>query len=67
MGQSVHPTSRRQARVLLDVETDAPIILIPESSHSHRLLVANLGISFYVCSKVYVGVTVIVHQGWATS
>ena len=43
VGQSVHLTSRRQARVRLDVEAEAPIILIPESSHSQRLLVANLG------------------------
>jgi len=43
VGQSVHQTSRRQARVLLDIEADAPIILIPESSHSQRLIVANLG------------------------
>ncbi|XP_076824042.1 intermembrane lipid transfer protein VPS13D-like isoform X2 [Clavelina lepadiformis] len=43
IGQNVRTTSRRQARVLLNIEADAPVILIPESSHADRLLVANLG------------------------
>ncbi|XP_076807510.1 intermembrane lipid transfer protein VPS13D-like [Clavelina lepadiformis] len=43
VGQNVRTTSCRQARVLLSIEADAPIILIPESSHTDRLLVANLG------------------------
>lgn len=36
-----HP--QRAARILLDIEAGAPVILIPESSRSPRLIVANLG------------------------
>lgn len=43
VGQSIRSSSCRQARVRLDIETGAAIILIPESSHADRLLVANLG------------------------
>lgn len=35
--------SQRAARVLLDIEAGAPVLLIPESSRSKRLIVANLG------------------------
>ncbi|KTF87777.1 hypothetical protein cypCar_00034814, partial [Cyprinus carpio] len=34
---------QRAARVLLDIEAGAPVLLIPESSRSKRLIVANLG------------------------
>jgi len=43
VGQNVRSSACRQARVKLDIEADAPVILIPESSHAERLLVANLG------------------------
>lgn len=36
-----HP--QRASRVLLDIEAGAPVILIPESSCSPRVVVANLG------------------------
>lgn len=36
-----HP--QRASRVLLDIEAGAPVILIPESSRSPRVIVANLG------------------------
>lgn len=36
-----HP--QRASRVLLDIEAGAPVILIPESSKSPRVIVANLG------------------------
>lgn len=36
-----HP--QRASRVLLDIEAGAPVILVPESSSSPRLVVANLG------------------------
>ncbi|XP_069382319.1 intermembrane lipid transfer protein VPS13D isoform X3 [Paralichthys olivaceus] len=36
-----HP--QRASRVLLDIEAGAPVILIPESSQSTRVIVANLG------------------------
>lgn len=36
-----HP--QRASRVLLDIEAGAPVIVIPESSCSTRVIVANLG------------------------
>ncbi|KAI5095714.1 vacuolar protein sorting-associated protein 13D isoform X1, partial [Silurus meridionalis] len=42
-GQAVREHSQRASRVLLDIEAGAPVLLIPESSHSKRLIVANLG------------------------
>ncbi|XP_056588171.1 intermembrane lipid transfer protein VPS13D [Triplophysa dalaica] len=42
-GQAVCERSQRAARVLLDIEAGAPVLLIPESSRSKRLIVANLG------------------------
>ncbi|XP_053338052.1 intermembrane lipid transfer protein VPS13D isoform X1 [Clarias gariepinus] len=42
-GQAVRECSQRAPRVLLDIEAGAPVLLIPESSHSKRLIVANLG------------------------
>nr|XP_018668116.1 vacuolar protein sorting-associated protein 13D [Ciona intestinalis] len=43
VGQSVRVAACRQARIALDFETGPAIILIPESSHTHRVVVANLG------------------------
>ncbi|TSM04819.1 Vacuolar protein sorting-associated protein 13D [Bagarius yarrelli] len=42
-GQAVRERPQRASRVLLDIKAGAPVLLIPESSHSKRLLVANLG------------------------
>ncbi|KAJ7306493.1 hypothetical protein JRQ81_009848 [Phrynocephalus forsythii] len=42
-GQMVRDQAQRAARVLLDIEAGAPVLLIPESSRSVRLIVANLG------------------------
>uniref|UniRef100_A0A8C1KFS4 Vacuolar protein sorting 13 homolog D n=1 Tax=Cyprinus carpio TaxID=7962 RepID=A0A8C1KFS4_CYPCA len=42
-GQAVRERPQRAARVLLDIEAGAPVLLIPESSRSKRLIVANLG------------------------
>ncbi|XP_060794237.1 intermembrane lipid transfer protein VPS13D isoform X2 [Neoarius graeffei] len=42
-GQVVRERPQRASRVLLDIEAGAPVLLIPESSHSKRLIVANLG------------------------
>ncbi|XP_035798448.2 intermembrane lipid transfer protein VPS13D isoform X2 [Amphiprion ocellaris] len=42
-GQAVRDHPQRASRVLLDVEAGAPVILIPESSQSSRVIVANLG------------------------
>ncbi|XP_058265239.1 intermembrane lipid transfer protein VPS13D isoform X4 [Hemibagrus wyckioides] len=42
-GQAVRERPQRASRVLLDIEAGAPVLLIPESSHSKRLIVANLG------------------------
>ncbi|XP_053498784.1 intermembrane lipid transfer protein VPS13D isoform X2 [Ictalurus furcatus] len=42
-GQAVREHPQRASRVLLDIEAGAPVLLIPESSHSKRLIVANLG------------------------
>ncbi|XP_066528182.1 intermembrane lipid transfer protein VPS13D isoform X2 [Hoplias malabaricus] len=42
-GQAVHERPQRASRMLLDIEAGAPVLLIPESSRSKRLIVANLG------------------------
>ncbi|KAJ8264877.1 hypothetical protein COCON_G00139760 [Conger conger] len=42
-GQAVRERAQRASRVLLDIEAGAPVLLIPESSRSPRLIVANLG------------------------
>lgn len=39
----VRERPQRASRVLLDIEAGAPVLLIPESSRSPRLIVANLG------------------------
>ncbi|XP_035236927.1 vacuolar protein sorting-associated protein 13D isoform X1 [Anguilla anguilla] len=42
-GQAVRERAQRASRVLLDIEAGAPVLLIPESWRSPRLIVANLG------------------------
>ncbi|XP_039698117.1 intermembrane lipid transfer protein VPS13D isoform X2 [Pteropus medius] len=42
-GQTVRQQAQRCSRVLLDIEAGAPVLLIPESSRSNNLIVANLG------------------------
>ncbi|XP_027135435.1 vacuolar protein sorting-associated protein 13D isoform X3 [Larimichthys crocea] len=42
-GQAVRDHPQRASRVLLDIDAGAPVILIPESSRSPRVIVANLG------------------------
>ncbi|XP_056409596.1 intermembrane lipid transfer protein VPS13D [Hyla sarda] len=42
-GQSVRDQAQRASRILLDIEAGAPVLLIPESSQSKNLIVANLG------------------------
>ncbi|XP_074831975.1 intermembrane lipid transfer protein VPS13D isoform X2 [Carettochelys insculpta] len=42
-GQTVRDQAQRASRVFLDIEAGAPVLLIPESSKSNNLLVANLG------------------------
>ncbi|CAN9515953.1 unnamed protein product [Ophioblennius macclurei] len=42
-GQTVRDHPQRASRVLLDIEAGAPVIVIPESSRSPRVIVANLG------------------------
>ncbi|XP_072553553.1 intermembrane lipid transfer protein VPS13D isoform X2 [Salminus brasiliensis] len=42
-GQAVRERPQRASRMLLDIEAGAPVLLIPESSRSKRLIVANLG------------------------
>ncbi|XP_077168382.1 intermembrane lipid transfer protein VPS13D isoform X2 [Paroedura picta] len=42
-GQTVRDQAQRASRVLLDIEAGAPVLLIPESSRSSHLIVANLG------------------------
>uniref|UniRef100_A0A8D0SBU7 UBA domain-containing protein n=2 Tax=Sus scrofa TaxID=9823 RepID=A0A8D0SBU7_PIG len=39
----VRDQAQRGSRVLLDIEAGAPVLLIPESSRSNNLIVANLG------------------------
>nr|XP_015192573.1 PREDICTED: vacuolar protein sorting-associated protein 13D isoform X1 [Lepisosteus oculatus] len=42
-GQAVRERPQRASRVLLDIQAGAPVLLIPESARSPRLIVANLG------------------------
>ncbi|XP_044138116.1 LOW QUALITY PROTEIN: vacuolar protein sorting-associated protein 13D [Bufo gargarizans] len=42
-GQTVRDQAQRASRILLDIEAGAPVLLIPESSRSKNLIVANLG------------------------
>ncbi|KAM4610547.1 intermembrane lipid transfer protein VPS13D [Polymixia lowei] len=42
-GQAVREHPQRASRVLLDIAAGAPVLLIPESSRSPRVIVANLG------------------------
>ncbi|XP_069467009.1 intermembrane lipid transfer protein VPS13D [Ambystoma mexicanum] len=42
-GQTVTDQAQRGSRILLDIEAGAPVLLIPESSTSNNLIVANLG------------------------
>ncbi|XP_046280637.1 intermembrane lipid transfer protein VPS13D isoform X2 [Marmota monax] len=42
-GQTVRDQAQRCSRILLDIEAGAPVLLIPESSRSNKLIVANLG------------------------
>ncbi|XP_030623060.1 vacuolar protein sorting-associated protein 13D [Chanos chanos] len=42
-GQAVRERPQRASRMLLDIEAGAPVLLIPESSRSPHLIVANLG------------------------
>ncbi|XP_068096572.1 intermembrane lipid transfer protein VPS13D isoform X2 [Hyperolius riggenbachi] len=42
-GQLVRDQAQRASRILLDIEAGAPVLLIPESSRSNHLIVANLG------------------------
>ncbi|KAM6924954.1 intermembrane lipid transfer protein VPS13D [Xenentodon cancila] len=42
-GQAVREKPQRASRVLLDIQAGAPVILIPESSWSPRVIVVNLG------------------------
>ncbi|KAM4015734.1 LOW QUALITY PROTEIN: intermembrane lipid transfer protein VPS13D [Anomaloglossus baeobatrachus] len=42
-GQTVRDQAQRASRILLDIEAGAPVLLIPESSRSNKLIVANLG------------------------
>lgn len=39
----VRDQAQRCSRVLLDIEAGAPVLLVPESSRSNSLIVANLG------------------------
>ncbi|XP_054629816.1 intermembrane lipid transfer protein VPS13D isoform X1 [Dunckerocampus dactyliophorus] len=42
-GQAIRDRPQRASRILLDIEAGAPVIIIPESSSSTRVIVANLG------------------------
>ncbi|XP_040182653.1 vacuolar protein sorting-associated protein 13D [Rana temporaria] len=42
-GQTVTDQAHRASRIRLDIEAGAPVLLIPESSQSNNLIVANLG------------------------
>nr|XP_020474604.1 vacuolar protein sorting-associated protein 13D isoform X1 [Monopterus albus] len=42
-GQAVRDHPQRASRILLDIDAGAPVIVIPESSRSPRVIVANLG------------------------
>lgn len=43
LSYQVRDQAQRCSRVLLDIEAGAPVLLIPESSRSNNLIVANLG------------------------
>ncbi|KAK7503179.1 hypothetical protein BaRGS_00005444, partial [Batillaria attramentaria] len=42
-GQKINDKATRGARIMLDVEADSPILLIPLSSRTDEVLIANLG------------------------
>ncbi|GFN93642.1 vacuolar protein sorting-associated protein 13d, partial [Plakobranchus ocellatus] len=42
-GKKVNERATRGARILLDIEATSPILLIPHSSETHAVLVADLG------------------------
>ncbi|XP_069096842.1 intermembrane lipid transfer protein VPS13D isoform X1 [Pleurodeles waltl] len=42
-GQTVTDQAQRGSRIFLDIEAGAPVLLVPESSTSNHLIVANLG------------------------
>ncbi|XP_076466689.1 LOW QUALITY PROTEIN: intermembrane lipid transfer protein VPS13D-like [Babylonia areolata] len=42
-GQKINDKATRGARIKLDIEADSPILLIPESSRTDHVLVADLG------------------------
>ena len=46
--QSVKEAPGRQARIKLDIASGPAILLIPESSHADRLVVANIGEIMFV-------------------
>lgn len=43
VAQSVKEAPGRQGRIKLDIASGPAILLIPESSHADRLVVANIG------------------------
>lgn len=43
LSPKVRDQAQRSSRILLDIEAAAPVLLIPESSRSNHLIVANLG------------------------
>ena len=43
LSYQVRDQAQRCSRILLDIEAGAPVLLIPESSRSNNLIVANLG------------------------
>lgn len=60
VGQEVKVQCQRGGRMKIDIKTDQPIILIPESSNSYNLIIANLGnltlkckISFKLKKKIH--------------
>ncbi|XP_043916363.1 vacuolar protein sorting-associated protein 13D [Protopterus annectens] len=42
-GEAVRDKAQRASRIFLDIEAGAPVLLIPESSRSSKLIVVNLG------------------------
>ncbi|XP_023192292.1 vacuolar protein sorting-associated protein 13D isoform X1 [Xiphophorus maculatus] len=42
-GQAVRDQPQRASRILLDIDAGAPVLIIPESSQSPRVIVVNLG------------------------
>ncbi|XP_076023177.1 intermembrane lipid transfer protein VPS13D isoform X2 [Genypterus blacodes] len=49
-GQAVRDHPQRASRILLDIKAGAPVLLIPESSRSPRVIVVNLG-QLRVCNS----------------